>query len=78
MGWKPLVDVRDRAAFTLLMVGGPLDLAYERCIVTATYEHQGIPINWYYYGKLCFRVHIDCCKCLIKAAKVLVEVGFVK
>ena len=50
MGWHLLRDRRDQAAFALFVLAGPLDLAYERYAVTAYYEKQGVPINYYYYG----------------------------
>lgn len=50
MAWRPLANGRDKAAFALFVLGGPLDLAYEVCVVTGYYHQQGFPTNYFYYG----------------------------
>ncbi|XP_067943996.1 palmitoyltransferase ZDHHC21-like isoform X2 [Watersipora subatra] len=54
MNWNLPSNIRDRAAFTLFLIAGPLDLLYERYVVTEHYLNQGHHINCYYYGLLVF------------------------
>lgn len=62
MGWTSMT-YKDRAAFTLFVLGGPLDLTYEVYVVSAHYQKQGTFINPYYYGELFYTTFyiIDTC-----------------